>query len=505
MSQKPLCNCNQGRLPCTCAPQRLVAQRIAVLENAYIRAGEREHELRKQLAERDALCVELRKIATGEMTHNRNGECPDSIEGYATRDIDCPACRALVAADRLLASAEPSSQVERDERADFEQAFVVQEGLYFWAERNEYRSMNGRSIEYTDAADLNLRLSGWQARSALAVKQYGQDSVTGHSDVEVTLSSVTHYDHGPNVAEALARLACRVARFYKLEAPTLAAPAEQHQGKPVAWRVQRITPTGNHRLDRPLLTLATPEEWGPAWKAEPLYTHPAERPTPVAAALPAEHKGEPVHMVRTHGSHCWEEASGESLEIYKSMPEEYEVRTLYTRPAEQPVLASVQWPKLEKPALVGAGRFSIGLSARLVVEAAQRHYEYETTPENETLRIATGENFLALLAQLEQLRGLRPAVPPRPPEGSGLPRYGLRWNGPQQPLATPMDDGYWTPWHLANVLHKDAERYRWLRSRDLETISRGGVFAGITPENQVLNEETLDEAIDAARAQEVQP
>ncbi|PNG40237.1 hypothetical protein A1395_06215 [Pseudomonas protegens] len=174
-------------------------------------------------------------------------------------------------------------------------------------------------------------------------------------------------------------------------AEVVAKRSIQHQGEPVAWRVQRITPTGNHRLDRPLLTLATPEEWGPAWKAEPLYTHPAE----------------------------------------------------------QPVLASDQWPKLEKPALVGAGRFSIGLSARLVVEAAQRHYEYETTPENETLRIATGENFLALLAQLEQLRGLRPAVPPRPPEGNGLPRYGLRWNGPQQPLATPMDDGYWTPWHLA--------------------------------------------------------
>lgn len=125
------------------------------------------------------------------------------------------------------------------------------------------------------------------------------------------------------------------------------------------------------------------------------------------------------------------------------------ITPLYIRPAEQLAPVTDQWPKLEKPALVGAGRFSVGLSARLVVEAAQRHYEYETTPENETLRIATGENFLALLAQLEQLRGLRPAVPPRPPEGNGLPRYGLRWNGPQQPLATPMDDGYWTPWHLA--------------------------------------------------------
>jgi Site-specific DNA methylase len=30
-----------------------------------------------------------------------------------------------------------------------------------------------------------------------------------------------------------------------------------------------------------------------------------------------------------------------------------------------------------------------------------------------------------------------------------LPRYGIQWNGPQEPIATPMPDGYWTPWHLA--------------------------------------------------------
>lgn len=129
-----------------------------------------------------------------------------------------------------------------------------------------------------------------------------------------------------------------------------------------------------------------------------------------------------------HWVDCTEEDYNKTIENPGPNPRGIirEARKLYTRPAEQPVLASDQWPKLEKPALVGAGRFSVGLSARLVVEAAQRHYEYEITPEKETLRIATGENFLALLAQLEQLRGLRPAVPPRPPEGNGLPRYGLR-------------------------------------------------------------------------------
>lgn len=45
---------------------------------------------------------------------------------------------------------------------------------------------------------------------------------------------------------------------------------------------------------------------------------------------------------------------------------------------------------------------------------------------------------------------------------------------------------------------KDAARYRWLRERDLETIRQGGVFAGMTPENIVLNQEDLDAEIDAA-------
>jgi hypothetical protein len=45
---------------------------------------------------------------------------------------------------------------------------------------------------------------------------------------------------------------------------------------------------------------------------------------------------------------------------------------------------------------------------------------------------------------------------------------------------------------------RDAERYRWLRSRNLETIHQGGVFAGTTPENMVLNGVDLDAAVDAA-------
>lgn len=51
---------------------------------------------------------------------------------------------------------------------------------------------------------------------------------------------------------------------------------------------------------------------------------------------------------------------------------------------------------------------------------------------------------------------------------------------------------------LAPTFH-DAQRYEWLRSRPLNTIARGGVFAGLTPDNVVLNGDDLDAAIDRAR------
>jgi len=45
---------------------------------------------------------------------------------------------------------------------------------------------------------------------------------------------------------------------------------------------------------------------------------------------------------------------------------------------------------------------------------------------------------------------------------------------------------------------RDAARYRWLRERDLDTISNGGVFAGTTPDNVILNGVDLDIEIDKA-------
>ncbi len=47
-----------------------------------------------------------------------------------------------------------------------------------------------------------------------------------------------------------------------------------------------------------------------------------------------------------------------------------------------------------------------------------------------------------------------------------------------------------------NQRNLDAERYNWLRNRNTETIKKGGVFAGLTPENVILNGQELDREID---------
>lgn len=48
------------------------------------------------------LLTSLHQVATGRIGHIYNGLCPDSVEGPDVRDIDCPACRVLLQADREL-------------------------------------------------------------------------------------------------------------------------------------------------------------------------------------------------------------------------------------------------------------------------------------------------------------------------------------------------------------------------------------------------------------------
>lgn len=47
-------------------------------------------------------------------------------------------------------------------------------------------------------------------------------------------------------------------------------------------------------------------------------------------------------------------------------------------------------------------------------------------------------------------------------------------------------------------MRTDAARYDFLRTRDIGAIANGGVFAGMIPDNVVLNGEDLDDAVDAA-------
>lgn len=48
-------------------------------------------------------------------------------------------------------------------------------------------------------------------------------------------------------------------------------------------------------------------------------------------------------------------------------------------------------------------------------------------------------------------------------DGSELPvleRYGIEWRGPHMPIALPMPDGYWTPWHIAEEALRCASERR---------------------------------------------
>lgn len=63
---------------------------------------------------------------------------------------------------------------------------------------------------------------------------------------------------------------------------------------------------------------------------------------------------------------------------------------------------------LTKPAQVGNGIFEVGVPERLVIERAQREYEYQQTPEKEAERMAKLKRFQEAAAAL---------TPPAPQEG----------------------------------------------------------------------------------------
>ena len=69
-----------------------------------------------------------------------------------------------------------------------------------------------------------------------------------------------------------------------------------------------------------------------------------------------------------------------------------------------------------------------------------------------------------------------------------------------QALGADMDDDGSEIEGLATELRKDAERYRVLRQADVDTVQNGGLFAGLTPDNIVINGLDLDIHTDAVIA-----
>lgn len=135
-------------------------------------------EMRGQLAERDALLGRIYEASewTSDAVHYQE-VVQKLVYDALSASAEPTTCGACIGCEDGCRVDRESPQIERDERAEFEQAFVVQEGVFFSKERNEYRPMNGRSIEYTDATDLNLRLQGWQARATLDCPDCGDTGV----------------------------------------------------------------------------------------------------------------------------------------------------------------------------------------------------------------------------------------------------------------------------------------------------------------------------------------
>ncbi|HHG4414689.1 TPA: hypothetical protein ACPWFT_002636 [Pseudomonas aeruginosa] len=143
------------------------------------------------------------------------------------------------------------------------------------------------------------------------------------------------------------------------------------------------------------------------------------------------------------------------------------------------------WPKLEQPAKVGGVRFSAGVSSRLVVEAAQRLYEFESTPEKEAERIERLQAFREQLDPLnlaphaqafneapdealkpEQAEAERPVVIARLYRSNDLTMTPFA--EVQKPLPMPRSDGTLTVEPLMTVAqHERIVEARWNRAMDL--------------------------------------
>lgn len=56
--------------------------------------------LNAAVAEAATSAAELERVATGQVLHRHNGLCPDAVEGFNSRDPECPACQILLSHTR---------------------------------------------------------------------------------------------------------------------------------------------------------------------------------------------------------------------------------------------------------------------------------------------------------------------------------------------------------------------------------------------------------------------
>ncbi|MDY1482858.1 hypothetical protein [Pseudomonas aeruginosa] len=135
------------------------------------------------------------------------------------------------------------------------------------------------------------------------------------------------------------------------------------------------------------------------------------------------------------------------------------------------------WPKLEQPAKVGGVRFSAGVSSRLVVEAAQRLYEFESTPEKEAERI---ERLQAFREQLDPLNlaphaeafNEAPAEALRPEQAEAERPEVVAW----QYRVTAGPQTGWSLWHPGKG--EEFERSYTVERRPLMTIAQHECIVG---------------------------
>ncbi|CAI8724030.1 hypothetical protein [Pseudomonas chlororaphis] len=223
---------------------------------------------------------------------------------------------ALIAQERPPAQPvvgyKPLSQ--SDERAEYEKEFPVPEGLQYCANRDTYIRAAGSSPSDKFAREHYAYRAGFAAWMRRAWKQGSTDLTTERGDGFTCWGTKTQSSAVPLTAQTTHQfIANQAAAALQESAPICSCPSGDGSLRwpckvhpPVAddtgadplyrpgnaqeasvcgYLVQRVQPTGNHRLDRPLLSLAAPEEWGPAWQVEPLYRHPPKQPESVADAL----------------------------------------------------------------------------------------------------------------------------------------------------------------------------------------------------------------------------